>query len=426
MAQGPLDGIKVLEFSQIVAGPYAGVNLSDLGADVLKIEPPEGDSLRRLGAVVPNESKGFQSLNRGKRSLVLDLADERGQAIVHRLVRDFDVVTVNYRLGVARRLKIDYDSLRALRPDLIYVQITGFGSHGPYATRAGSDLVIQGYSGLMAGEGKVDEFGGPMAISCSAVTDYATGLATAMGVCAALYHRERSGEGQILQTSLLATALALQGGIVMRQPATDRIVRDPMLAEVNSLRAGGASYAELLACRTGNRNITSAFRLYYSGYRAKDGGIVLGALTKANRDAMRRVLSISSENSDSASYNALEPANVAGIAEWQQEIQRILLSRTVGEWLDAFDAVGAPVSPVNFPEELSDDPQVQALGLLADLEHEVTGPQRVVGPLIEMSATPPRAQRASPPLGGHAQEILGTAGFSPSEIERLCAAKVVA
>lgn len=425
MAEGPLHGIKVLEFSQIVAGPYTGLNLSDLGADVIKVEPPAGDSVRSLGAVFPGESKGFQSLNRGKRGLALDLHDPRAQAIIHRLVAGTDVVTINYRYGVAEQLHIDYGTLRGYRPDLIYAQITGFGARGPFATRAGSDLAVQGYSGLMAGEGKLDGAGAPIAIASTPLSDFATGLATAMAICAALFHRQRTGEGQRINTSLLATALALQGGAVMREPVTDASLRDPMLAEMAKLRDAGATYAELIACRGGNPNIVSAFRLYYSAYRARDGGIVLGALTKANRDAMRRVLGLAGEDSDDEGFNPLDPANIARIAQWRDQIQKILLTRTAAAWVAAFQAAGAPVSAVNIPEEMSDDEQVAALGLMVTLEHELTGPQRQVGPVVEMSATPPRVRMPSPPLGRHTDDILTEAGMNAHEIARLRAAGVV-
>ena len=142
-APGPLEGVRVLEFTQIVAGPVAGVNLSDLGADVIKVEPPEGEPTRRGLAVVPNEGKGFQALNRGKRSLAIDMQDERAQALMQRLVVGSDVVLNNYRLGVAERLGIDYETLREVKPDLIYWQNTGFGEGGPEAYRAGSDVVAQ-------------------------------------------------------------------------------------------------------------------------------------------------------------------------------------------------------------------------------------------------------------------------------------------
>src|SRR6185503_11458543 len=158
---GPLAGIRVLEFSQIVAAPVCGVALSDLGADVIKVEPPGGEQSRQSGAVIPRESKGFQALNRGKRSLVIDLQDPRGQAVIHRLMPDIDVVTINYRLGVAEHIGIDYDTLRKIRPDLIYWQNTGFGEQGPEKFRAGSDIVAQGYSGLMVTDSKTNDDGAP-------------------------------------------------------------------------------------------------------------------------------------------------------------------------------------------------------------------------------------------------------------------------
>ena len=158
---GPLAGVRMLEFSQIIAGPVAGVYLSDLGVNVVKVEPPRGDDRRNTMAVVPNEGKYFQSLNRGKRGLVVDLQRPEGRALIHRIIPTFDVVTINYRPGVAERLEIDYETLSAIRPDLIYVNITGFGRGGPESARAGSDIVAQAYSGLMATEGKTEESGAP-------------------------------------------------------------------------------------------------------------------------------------------------------------------------------------------------------------------------------------------------------------------------
>ena len=160
-AHGPLHGIRVLEFSQIVAGPVAGLNLADLGADVIKVEPPAGDSHRNVGSVVPNESKMFQGNNRGKRGIVLDLHEPRAQEVVHRMAPEIDVVVINHRPGVAQRLSIDYETLREFRPDLIYLQLTGFGEEGPEAGRAGSDIVAQSYSGLMVTDGKREEDGAP-------------------------------------------------------------------------------------------------------------------------------------------------------------------------------------------------------------------------------------------------------------------------
>ncbi|MBK7725945.1 MAG: CoA transferase [Dehalococcoidia bacterium] len=231
---GALAGIRILEFSQIVAGPYTGLVLSDFGADVVKVEPPEGESRRNSGAVVPNEGKYFQSLNRGKRSLTCDLADPRGQELIGRIIPAFDVVVINYRVGVAEKLGIDYATLSRLNPGLVYANITGFGDTGRYARRAGSDIVAQAYSGLMAAEAKTDEFGAPAPINSTTVIDRAAGLAAATGICAALYHRSRTGEGQQLSVSLLQTGLELLSHQVMREPVHDATLRDPLLGRLRN------------------------------------------------------------------------------------------------------------------------------------------------------------------------------------------------
>jgi formyl-CoA transferase len=416
---GVLDGIRVLEFSQIVAAPVAGVNLSDFGADVIKVEPPGGEQTRNTGAVVPHEGKGFQALNRGKRSLVVDLHDPRGQAMIHRLIPQTDVVLINYRFGVANRMGIDYDTLRAIRPDLIYWQNTGFGEQGPEAYRAGSDVVAQAYSGLMVNDAKTDEDGAPDLISIP-IADIASGFAAAMGVGMALFHREKTGEGQYLSTSLLRTSLFLQAGVVMREPVTDSVLRDQMLAEIEESLAAGNSYDSLLAIRKRRGGLRVAFRLYYGGYRAKDGAVVLGALTKTNRDKMREVIGFPEEDSDQPGYDSMDPANIERAHEWKRRFRARFLERTVAEWVRDFDAAGVPVSAVRNPEVLSEDPQVKADGMMWDLEHSVTGPQSVVGPAVQMSATPTRVQRAAPALGEHTLEILAGAGVSPAEIAALC------
>src|SRR5207237_589272 len=160
----------------------AGIHLSDLGADVVKVEPLHGEDRRNTGAIVPNEGKYFQSLNRGKRSLTLDLRRPEARAIVYRIVPHFDVVLSNYRFGVAERLGIDYAALSKFHPTLIYASVTGFGDHGPFATRAGSDIVAQAYTGLMAAEGNTDEYGAPLPVRAAPVIDRASGFATAMGI----------------------------------------------------------------------------------------------------------------------------------------------------------------------------------------------------------------------------------------------------
>jgi crotonobetainyl-CoA:carnitine CoA-transferase CaiB-like acyl-CoA transferase len=421
---GPLAGVRVLEFSQIVAAPVAGVNLSDLGADVIKVEPMGGESTRYLGTVYPPEGKGYQALNRGKRGLIIDLQDPRGTAAIHEIVQDIDVVLINYRLGVAERLKIDYESLRKIRPNIIYWQNTGFGEDGPEAYRAGSDIVAQAYSGLMALDGKMGEDGAPDLIA-SPVADIMSGFAAAMGICAALYHRALTGEGQRLTTSLLRTSMFMMAGAVMREPVHDSVLRDNMLESVDAVRTRGGSYGEILAARNEQSGLRLAFRLYYGGYRAQNGGVVLGALTKTNRNAMRKVLGVEDEGSDREGYDGYDPDNQRIAEEWKVKFRAIFLTKTVEEWVQLLDEAGVPVAPVHLPEEMSDDPQVVADGMIWEMEHSVTGQQRVMGPAVVMSGTPTRVQRSAPALGEHSSEVLVEAGLSADSVAELIEAGVV-
>jgi formyl-CoA transferase len=421
---GALDGIRVLEFSQIVAGPVCGILLSDMGADVIKVEPPEGEARRNSGAVVPNEGKYFQSLNRGKRSLTIDLSKPGAKELVHRLIPSFDVVIINYRTGVAKRLGIDYATLSKLNPRLVYANITGFGDSGPHATRAGSDIVAQAYSGLMAAEAKTDDFGAPAPIVGTTLIDRVSGNAAAVGICAALYHRERMGVGQEINISLLQTALELLSPNVMREPVQDVTVRDPFVAELAAKRASGAKYDEIVHMRRGQAPRFASHRLFYGGYHTKEGALVLGALTLQNRNAARKILGIDDET-DSPEFNAAAPDSRARIEVWRLELQERLMERTADEWVAEFLAAGVPASTVNFAEEMSEDVQVKATAMMVDLTHAVTGPQKVVGPVVRMSATPTEASRPSPPLGGHTREVLVELGLSDAEVSALVAERVV-
>ena len=419
---GPLDGIRVLEFSLVVAGPMSGVLLSDLGADVIKVEPPGGESLRQARAIVPDESKAFQTFNRGKRGIVVDLQQPEGREVIHRLVPTVDVVVVNYRYGVAERVGIDYETLRQLREDLIYVESTGFGTRGELASQGCSDVVAQAYSGIMAGDGKIAEDGAPVAATFGAPADYGTAMATAMGVSAALYHRAMTGEGQKINTSLLRTGVWLQSHNVNYDPITDVHFDDVTRAELNETRASGGSYPELIKVRQ-ERILTGG--LFYGGYAAKDGGVVLGALTRINRDGFREVLGLQEEDSDDPDYDVLDPDNQRKMEYWAGVMREKMREHTVAEWIEIFDEAGLPASPVNFPEEIRMDPQVRAEGIFADLEHDKTGPQSFVGPVLEMSKTPTAARMAAPPLARDTRAVLGEGGYSAADIEDLVARSVV-
>ena len=425
MSSGPLSGVRVLEFSHIYAAPFAGMHLADLGADVIKIEPPGGEAFRHTGSVVPGTSKSFQWLNRGKRSLVLNLGDPRAQEIVHRLVADSDVVLINYRPGVPARLRIDYATLSKIRPDLIYMDITGFGPVGPWSTEAASDLVAQAYSGAIATEAKLDEFGAPESIRSLAVGDLVTGLASAMGISAALHHRALTGEGQLVEAALVRSAMSVIGTVVNREPVSDALQVTPYMTRINELRENGAPYAEIAKVRqgAGSSSTGAAFRLYYNGYSAKDGALVLGALTPENRAAMRRVLGITNDPSVSPDFNALDPANEALIAEIKKQIQDTFRTRTVAEWIADLRAAGAPAAPVNIGEELADDAQA---GLyMVEQDHPLTGRERQVGPIVNMSRTPTAIAGPAPVLGQDSVAVLQEAGYEATAIDGLLADGVV-
>lgn len=422
-ATGPLRGIRVIEFSQIIAGPVAGIHLSDLGADVVKVEPLEGEDRRNSGAVLPNEGKYFQSLNRGKRSLTLDLAHREAPEILRRLIPHFDVVVSNYRFGVAERLGIDYASLCAIRPDVICANVTGFGDRGPLARRAGSDIVAQAYSGMMAAEGKVDERGAPEWLQATPFIDRASGIAAAMAICAALFERERTGRGQEIHLSLLQTSLDLMSNRVMREPVHDATLRDPLVQRIQEHRAAGASYRDLLALREGRSRLTS-HRLYYTGYDTKEGALVLGAVTQRTRDAIRRILDMD-DATDDPEFDAAAPDSDARVEAWKVQIQERLMARTAVEWETLFVQAGVPCSTVNFAEEMSDDEQVQAMAMMSPLTHPVTGPQHVVGPIARMSVTPTAARLPAPSLGAHSEEVLLECGYASDEVDALVAAGAV-
>ena len=419
MASGPFGGIRVLEFCQIVAGPVIGQFLADLGADVVKVEPPEGDHFRRTGSVAPGTSKGFQWYNRGKRSMTLNLRDERAQAIVHRMVPSFDVVVANPRPGVAERQRIDYATLSALRPDLIYARVTGFGPEGPLADQAASDIVGQAYSGMLADDGAVDEWGAPRRIRALPVSDILAGLSAAAGIGAALYHRALTGEGQLIDASLLRAAMAGIGRAVLREPVSDAVIAEPALERVRAAREAGASYAEAIAGygQGGLAPTAAVRRVYHTAYEAKDGAVVVGALSPANRAAIREAIGVGDEGGDDPGFDPLDPATQERIHAFKQHVTEIMRTRTVDEWMAAFRRTGAPAAPVRFPEELADDPQTASW--FVELDDPLSGPQRQLDAWIGMSRTPPRAQGPAPAPGEHTAALLRGHGYGEDEIAAL-------
>jgi crotonobetainyl-CoA:carnitine CoA-transferase CaiB-like acyl-CoA transferase len=413
---GPLAGIKVVEFSQIIAGPFAGMLLADMGADVIKIEPPHGEPWRLNNQFIPLESRTFISLNRGKRSLPLDLTRPEATEIVDRLVADADVVIVNYRPDVSRKLRIDYERLSELNPRLIYCDNTAFGRRGPHSQRPGYDIVAQAITGLMASEGKVVD-GVLQYIVSTPIADFATGLAMAWGICAALYVRERTGKGQKIETTLLASALAVQTSRFTWIEAIDAEPYRDFMADLERMRAEGRPFEEIYARYLEFRPRPPG-NIYYRTYQTKDGVIAVGCLSDPLRKRLLQVLGLHDIRFD-PDYDPQSPEAIEFGKQLTRQAEAIFRQRTTAEWLRILDEAGIPAGPVRFTEELFEDEQVLANNLVVELKHSVVGRIKMVGPVITMSETPLEARSASPALGEHTEEILTALGYSPAQVEEL-------
>jgi len=415
---GALEGIRVLEFSQIIAAPFCGMLLSDMGADVIKVEPPDGEPWRLFAQFIPLESKMFISLNRGKRSLPLDINRPEGQRIVHELVREMDVVIVNYRPDVPGRAAIDYETLSAINPRLVYCENTAYGRQGPDSYRPGYDIIIQAMSGLMAAENKVMN-GVPQVISSTAVADSATGIMMAYGITAALLARVKTGRGQKIESSLLASALAVQTSSFTYIDAVDGAWMPKFLADLEEARDRGASWEELAQLRLGAMPTQAVGNIYYRTYKTQDSYLAVGCLSMGLRRKMAAVLGINDPRQANPLLDLTDAAVVAQLEALVQEVEALFETRPTAEWLTLLDAAGVPAGPVRFVQELFDDPQVRANNLVSELEHALAGPIRMVGPTLKMSDTPAAVRSASPPLGQDTDAILSSLGYSGEQIEAL-------
>jgi len=393
-ASGPLTGLKVIELAHIMAGPVCGQLLADMGADVIKVEKaPGGDDTRRMvPPEVDGESAAFMILNRNKRGTAINLKSEAGKDVVRRLLGSADVVIENYRVGTMERLGLGYESLHQQNPGLIYCQITGFGRTGPYADRPGFDLIAQGMSGLMSvtGEGA----GRPPIKAGVPVGDISAGMLAAMGILAAYIHRLKTGEGQLVDTSLL------EGSIV-----NTAWVSAIFLATGISPQAIGSAHPMAAP---------------YQALQTADGWINIGAANQANWLRLVEVLEIPELAQDPRFVdNAARMQNLPALIKILSEK---LIKRNAADWLARLEAVGVPASPVLSIGEMLADPQVIARDMVVEVEHSRLGHTRALGSPVKFSDTPTRIKRGAPLLGEHTREILAEYGYDNSEIEALAAA----
>lgn len=385
---GPLNGIRVLDFTSFIAGSYGAMLLGDMGADVLKIESPGGDNARHWGPFIEGESRMFQAWNRNKRGISVDLKTEQGRQVVYDLARTADVAMENFRPGVAARLGIDYDALSRHNAGLVYASSSAFGGSGPYAQRPGYDPVLQS----MAGAAHLQQLMNGVAAICPvAVSDYMAAVLTVCSINAALLHRERTGVGQYIETSLLQAIMTAQAQSYLQ----------PLEAEI-----------------TGPPGIFP-----YRMFAAEDGPIFIAAGT----DKFWRLFCEAIGRDDLARDPRYEtnPQRVSNAAALSDEIDPIVARRPARELEAELVAVGVPCAAVRSAEEFFDDPQVEAMAMSQVVRHPQLGNLRMAGVPWRFSQTPGTIRRPAPRLGEHTGEVLAELGYGAERIAGLEASGAV-
>ena len=397
-----LGHIRVLDLSRVLAGPWCAQTLADLGADVIKIERPgTGDDTRAWGPPYARDADGndtresayYLSANRGKRSVTVDIASDAGQSLIRELVLQCDVVLENFKVGHLHRYGLDYDSLRALKPDIVYCSITGFGQDGPYAHRAGYDFLIQGMGGLMSVTGERDTLpgGGPQKAGV-ALTDIMTGMYATVAVLAALTHRDRTGQGQHIDMALLDTQVA-------------------MLANMGSNYLNTGTPPQ----RWGNAH---ANIVPYQTFACLDGHIIVAA----GNDSQYQKFVEAGGRPDLAHdpLYATNPLRVQHRATLVPLLAAMVAERSRADWIALLEAVGVPCGPINDIADVFANPQVQARELAFALPHPSAGTVKLVRSPMRMSATPAGSNLPPPELGQHTDEVLrDVLGKSAADIAAL-------
>jgi len=389
---GVLSGTQVIDLTQALAGPYCTMLLGDLGADVIKVERPgQGDQSRGWGPPYLNgESAYFLSVNRNKRGITLDLKVAEAQAILHELVGRADVFIVNQpRLSSLQKLRIDYETLHGLNPRLVYCSITGYGMTGPYAGRPGYDVVIQGEAGLMSITGEVD--GEPVRYPIP-IADVTTGIYSALAIVAALLARERTGEGQFIDSSLLESQMAWLTNVGGNYFATG--LRPPRL---------GNAHPSIVP---------------YQPFKARDKHIIVGVGTERLWEGFCRALGVQDTLMIDPRF-ATNPDRLAHRDELILLLAEIIATQDADYWLDLFGQAGIPCGPINFVDEILNDPHVQDRGVIVELDHPAAGWVRSIASPMRLSETPVSYRLPPPTLGQHNDEVLAELGYGVEEVAKL-------
>ncbi len=387
---GPLKGIRVLDLTRILAGPYATMILRDLGAEVIKIEQPEvGDEARDFGPFKNDFSLYFMSVNRGKKSVTLNLKTPRGKELFLELVKGSDILVENFRPGTMEKLGLDYESLKEHHPSLLYAACSGFGQTGPYAMRGAYDMIIQGMGGIISITGEPDR--PPVRVGTS-IGDITSALFTAIGILSALRHRDQTGEGQLIDVGMLDCQVAILENAMVRYFSTGDIPR-PL----------------------GRRHpAITPFEVFESA----DGYVVIAI---GNNELWRKFCEHVGHpeliDDDRFNTNALRTENHESLFPILAEI---MCRRTTDAWVEALEAIGVPCGPVNTVDKVANDPQVLARDMIAEIEHNTTGTVQIPGIPIKLSETPGQIDAPAPNLGEHTSEVLtDLLGLEAEEVNQL-------
>ena len=439
----PLEGIRVLELGSYIAGPFCGMLLGDMGADVIKIErPPRGDQTRAMPPMVNAESASFAALNRNKRSLVLDLKQQQARDIVHALVGKVDVVVQNFVPGAAEKLGIDYDTLSRINERIIFLSSTAFGEVGPYRKRKGFDIIAHAASGVMSNY--ADEEGAPRGPGGPPYIDIGTGMLNALAIVGALYHRDKSGEGQKIETSLFSTGMALQAMSMIHVDSLDAAQHEEEKRVLRTAHGEGKKHTQIVDqfaqmrlradqpdtvrpvevpdClhRPTDRQVYPYYRVYETG----DGYIGVAALNRNQRASLCTALGIPDEHVDKNLGEISDEIYFRQKAQ-MRVIEDRLKQKPNRHWMQVLEAAGVPCGPVNYRSDLYTDPQALALNLIWEVGNRDLGKYKTSGHPIRFLKTPAAPGKGAPALGEDTATVLRQFGYGDEEIARLKAAGIV-